>query len=224
MKYPDALAIGQWMVEKLRPACERIEIAGSVRRRKREVKDIEIVAVPDLHPPRPVFGQRKIFKTRLDEVLNCLFEEKHIGLEMNGDKYKKLNVYRPGDWNPAIQIDLFLVTPPSQWGVTYAIRTGPAALENNFSKWIVTQRHKGGCLPDGYFVKHNVVWIESQISEEGVPRDPAKAVTVMTDSNYLPMPEEMDFLNFLGLGWLEPGNRFVKRFVQRALSTQGDSA
>ncbi len=213
MKLTHANAIACWLVDQLRPACGRIEIAGSVRRKKPEVKDIEIVAMPDLTPPRVEFGQKKIFRTQLDAVLNQLFEDKHIGFEMSGDKFKKLNLYRPGDWNPLIQVDLFLCTPPSQWGVLYTIRTGPAALENNFSKWVVTQKHKGGGLPDGHFVKHNVVWIESQIGEEDVPRDPVKAAKVMNDQNHVPMPEEIDFLNFLGLGWIDPDKRLVKRFV-----------
>ncbi len=220
MKYPDALDITNWMVKALQPTCVRCEPAGSMRRRRVEVHDIEIVAIPDLTPPRVQFGQRKIFKTRLDEVLNQLFEEKFIGLELNGDKQKKLNVYRPGDWNPVIQIDLFLCTPPSQWGVLFAIRTGPAKPENNFSRWIVTQRWKGGCLPDGYFVKHNVVWVESEIHEEDVPDNPVKAVKVMTATNHIPMPEEMDFLNFLELGWIEPGNRMVRHWVRGTLSTE----
>ena len=60
MKHADALTIALGLVERLRPACTRIEIAGSVRRGYAEVKDIEIVAIPDLAPlpaPRPEFGK-----------------------------------------------------------------------------------------------------------------------------------------------------------------------
>jgi DNA polymerase/3'-5' exonuclease PolX len=46
MKYQEALKIAQETVELLRPHCERIEIAGSIRREKPEPNDIEIVAIP----------------------------------------------------------------------------------------------------------------------------------------------------------------------------------
>ena len=47
-KYPhaEAQAIAQEVVEQLRPHCERIVVAGSIRRKKSEVGDIEIVAIP----------------------------------------------------------------------------------------------------------------------------------------------------------------------------------
>lgn len=42
----EALKIAEAVLKELGPHCERIAIAGSVRRRKPEVKDIEIVAIP----------------------------------------------------------------------------------------------------------------------------------------------------------------------------------
>lgn len=46
MKYEDAILIAERVKAELEPHCERIEIAGSIRRKKPEVKDIEIVAIP----------------------------------------------------------------------------------------------------------------------------------------------------------------------------------
>lgn len=48
-----AKQIAEALIEELRPYCERISIAGSIRRGKQEVKDIEIVAVPK--PNRTVY-------------------------------------------------------------------------------------------------------------------------------------------------------------------------
>ena len=53
--YSQVLPIAESLVEKLRPACERIEIAGSLRREKAMVGDIEIVAVPRLE--RDLLGE-----------------------------------------------------------------------------------------------------------------------------------------------------------------------
>ena len=46
MKYEEAIEIAEKVKTLLLPHCERVEIAGSVRRKKTDVKDIEIVAIP----------------------------------------------------------------------------------------------------------------------------------------------------------------------------------
>lgn len=46
MKHTEAYQIATRIKAELQPHCERIEIAGSIRRNKPEVKDIEIVAIP----------------------------------------------------------------------------------------------------------------------------------------------------------------------------------
>src|SRR3990172_2051956 len=46
MKNEEAAEIGYGLLEWLAPYCQRAEIAGSVRRGKAEVKDLEIVAIP----------------------------------------------------------------------------------------------------------------------------------------------------------------------------------
>lgn len=43
MKLEKARKLAERIVEKLRPACERIEIAGSIRRQRPEVNDIDLV-------------------------------------------------------------------------------------------------------------------------------------------------------------------------------------
>src|SRR3989344_1789872 len=54
--YAEAYAIATAIVEQLRPHCIRIEIAGSLRRKKSEVKDIDIVAIPKPYYPGGLFG------------------------------------------------------------------------------------------------------------------------------------------------------------------------
>lgn len=46
MKLDKALEIAERIKELLAPYSERIEIAGSIRRKKPEVKDVELVAIP----------------------------------------------------------------------------------------------------------------------------------------------------------------------------------
>jgi hypothetical protein len=206
MKHEKALQVAKEFVEKIRLGCWRIEIAGSVRRMKPEVKDIEIVAIPDLSSlPRPKlqFGMPvpRYFEHALDKLLAELWKAGEIDLKMNGERMKKIWLREARIW-----IDLFLVRAPAQWGVQTVIRTGP----KEFGQWCVTPRKEGGALPDGYFVKHGVVWGERFIEKSLVPDDPNKAASCLIDWNHLEMPEEIDFLNFLDLGWIEPSNRIAR--------------
>lgn len=185
MKHDVALKTAEVLVEYLRPACIRIEIAGSVRRGKPEVKDIEILAIPDLSitPPKPKleFGKPLpvIHKTMLNKLLHDLIERDEIRFEKSGKRYKKFTLKENN-----ISVDLFLVLPPAEWGVQFVIRTGPA----DFSHWIVTQRRYGGALPNDSRVRDGAVWVDG-------------------GGGSVPMEEEMDFLVFLGLGWIEPSQR-----------------
>ena len=206
MKHDIALKTAEALVDHLRPACARIEIAGSIRRLKPEVKDIEIVCVPDLTPVKRAvleFGKPvpPSYKTALDKLVDEMRIAGDIRLEANGDRYKKMYLNYAG-----IKCDLFIVIPPAEWGALMLIRTG----SSDFSHWCVTNRKYGGALPEGYFVKHGVVWLESEISKQDVPDDQNKALKLLTDANHLSMPEEIDFLKFLDLGWLEPKERVAK--------------
>lgn len=201
-----AYAVAEAFVEHLKPACKRIEIRGSTARLVPNVGDIEILAVPDLSPVPRVkleFGKPipRSYNTMLDMLVDGMRKDGTILVHADGDRYKKLWLNYAG-----IQVDLFINISPSEYGVQSVIRTGPA----DFSHWIVSNKKIGGALPNGYFVKHQVVWIESQIKRQDVPREADDAIALLTDTNHLSMPEELDFLNFCGLGWIEPKDRVAK--------------
>lgn len=203
MKYKDALRVAEWLADELSPGCERIEIAGSIRRRKPDVKDVEIVAIPSKKVPRPEFGE-PVDNSILARQLRSLEEDLMLKRIKGGEKYLQFEIRRlvefciPEPLNPFC-LDLFLVTPPSQWGVEYLIRTGPG----DFSRWIVTQKSKGGALPDGYFVKHNVVWTFGT----QVPNKAEDATEIMCELNSVVMPEERHYFELCGLPWTEPAKR-----------------
>lgn len=132
------------LLEQLAPHCDRIEIAGSIRRRKPIVGDIELCAVPRYLPnllgPSDTPAFAPVF-TRLerDGLLTRI---------KNGPKYKQFHI-------PALgcNLDLFL-TDAACWPVIFAIRTGPA----DFSKRLVTQRQFNGLLPNDHRVDQGRVW------------------------------------------------------------------
>jgi len=205
--HKDALYVAEWLVDELRPGCERIEIAGSIRRGKEDVKDIEIVAIPILKPPRPEFG-KPVDKTPLDRILRQLEEMGGmLKTVKGGNKFKQFEIRRLAEFGIAeplnpFKLDLFLVTPPSQWGVEFMIRTGPS----DFSQWMVTQKSKGGALPDGYFVRHNVVWADGT----EVPNKAVDAVSMMNSDNARFMVEEGDWFNFCEMNWIDPNKRMAR--------------
>ena len=172
MKLEKARLITEDVLNRLQPHCERIEIAGSVRREKEDVHDIELCAIPKNPAVKDIFGLPT-------ETINLLemYPFSSLGrLIKGGSRYKQFALIE------GINLDLFIVLPPADWGVIYTIRTGPA----EFSHWCVTQRKRGGGLPS-----------DSKVTSGFVLRN----------NVYLPMPEEIDFLNFLGLGWVEPQDR-----------------
>ena len=186
MEYDTLLPIAERMLDLLRPGCKRLEIAGGLRRQKPDPHDIEIVAIPDMRPPRPIFGCPQ-YATILDALLASLErgdeDDIRIHFSLNGPKFKQFAISMDGGQNWLVKLDLFLCTPPSDWGVLYLIRTGPA----EFSQWIVTQKWQGGGLTNGYRVENNRV--------------------ISHDGNYIPCPEEIDFLKFCKLDWITPSIR-----------------
>lgn len=108
MKYNKALEIAEKVKKQLEPYCERIEIAGSIRRKKLEVGDIEMVAIPK---PYGVGLLRS-------------------GIVLVVEKWKKVRGSFPCKYTQrilpeGIKLDLFFATKEN-WGQILAIRTGSA--------------------------------------------------------------------------------------------------
>ena len=145
------------LVELLAPACKRIEIAGSVRRQKAKPNDIEIVAVPKLTDQG-----RNLCDLACEDLLRTGQLEKRPdsrGRHCFGTGIKRAIFYQGKDYAP---VDLFQVVGPAQWGVIYAIRTGPG----DFNRLLVTSRRWGGGCPLDRKVAGGRVWF---IDPEGGP-------------------------------------------------------
>lgn len=117
MLYQDALKIAIEVRDALAPHCERIEIAGSIRREKPEVKDIEIVAIPKPY-------EIGLFESGCAQVVNQ-WEKVKGEMEYWGRPGQKPCRYTQRIHPSGIKIDIFFCTG-SNWGSILAIRTGPA--------------------------------------------------------------------------------------------------
>ena len=149
MKMPEreqALPIANEIVEIIAPHSKQVMICGSIRREKPFVKDIEIVYEPIVYKNQgDLFGDEKgVDRSMVLDRLNELVDagELEQARDENGSarwglKYQKA-VYK------RFRIDLFAVTPPAQWGVIVAIRTGPA----DYSRWLVCPNRWGGAMPN----------------------------------------------------------------------------
>jgi DNA polymerase/3'-5' exonuclease PolX len=183
----------------LQDACERIEIAGSIRRMLAMVGDIEIVCRPKL-----LMGHRSNFISAIDELLDeiipidgTLFagDVRDKGLRWNnerptnGTRYKRLIWVGQEGPLERIPVDLFCVLPPASWGALMAIRTGPA----DFSKGLVTKRRQGGAMPDELLQRDGALW-----GPEG----------------RVETPEEEDYFRLLGIPCWAPEGRTAERLEE----------
>ena len=111
MEYHNALRIAVDVVELLKPFCERIAIAGSVRRKRPICRDIEIVTVPKPY-------EIGLFEDGIASIVNR-WEKVKGNLQFGKCKYTQ-RVLPSG-----IKLDLFFVEE-GNFGIQYAIRTGSA--------------------------------------------------------------------------------------------------
>lgn len=196
LKLAEAQRIAEAVVAELRPGCERIEVAGSVRRRKPEVGDLEVVCVPRVEAAG-LFGAEE--RSLLLPILDRLCEERRLVFLQGGEKARKYAFVK----QDGLCLDLFIVRPET-WGVQLAIRTGPAA----FSQALVTRRCHGGLLPDDCKVHDGRVW--RRVPPDGPP-DGASREWIQVDGEsfaHVPTPEERDVLELCG-GWREPWDRIT---------------
>lgn len=182
LKYIEAAAIAITMRDAIQGLCNRVEIAGSLRRHRPEIGDIELVIEPKPLPPDvELFNRLAPESPERDAAISlapALFELQRLGARLvsGGSRLKKL--YMP---DYGIQVELYIVLPPAQWGVLFTIRTGSA----NFSHWAVTPRKYGGGLPSYLSVSNGAVH--------------------NSKGEIIPTPDEADFLRILELEYL-PAN------------------
>lgn len=199
--YKGAWTVAVGLLEALEPACERIEIAGSLRRGKAEVHDIELVAIARTEERADgLFGSQTVdlLEERLEAVMtNGYLSPRRVEMHRAdgtieyqtklGPAFKAL-VAPSG-----VPVDLFIVRPPATWGCIFALRTGPGAWNTE----LVTR-----CKDIG-----------RRVSGGQVERWDGHGWSAV------PTPEEADFFAALGQPWVQPRDRAPDRVrIQRALA------
>lgn len=126
---------------------ERIEEAGSLRRGKADVGDLELVAIAK--PTVDLLGGETYSAVPIRTRLETAGWEVIKGRE--GDKYIKFMLPMQGSLR--MPVDLFLTTP-EQWGIIHIIRTG----SSDFSHRLVTSKLAGGWMPFGMQCADGWLW------------------------------------------------------------------
>lgn len=145
MPWAQARSVAGALVHYLAPACTRIEIAGSLRRMRPMVGDIELVAIPKMDID--LFGN-PLETSHIDSIL----DGKPVEFHKRGRKYWQFSF--DGTSGNRYVVDLFLQPDPRTWPVNFLLRTGSA----EFSHRMVTAKSQGGYKPDGYEVRKARVW------------------------------------------------------------------
>lgn len=188
-----ARTVAEAIVRELAPACERLEIAGSIRRGVAEVKDIELVAIPG-GLARDLFGAVDLEAPHdLERALERLIDARRLrarmtaaGLLRLGPRFKALEAVRS-----EIPVDLFIVLPPAQWGALFAIRTGPA----EYSQRLVTACRERGLVCDGGRLR--------RATSGRIPASDRWGAELVD----VPTPEERDFIEACGVPFVPPEQR-----------------
>jgi DNA polymerase/3'-5' exonuclease PolX len=138
-------------------------VAGSLRRHKEFVGDIEIVIIPKITEIRNMFGEVTA-SGALD--LDAVIKKWNKPMIRSGMMSKQIDFGN-------ICLDLFIVTR-AKWGVVFTIRTGCA----EFSHWLVTKRSMGGAMPSNMQTKDGILHIDGEPVETFEEADLFKAIDV----------------------------------------------
>lgn len=126
----------------LRPHCTQIDIAGSIRRQKPEVSDIEIVCIPALEPVGLFADQWQ----RKHEFVEAVAQLPRIKGNASDGRYTQRR-----DPHSGMAVDIFMAAPDN-YGLILILRTGSA--DFNQQKLLVALKNHRYTMRDGQIWNH----------------------------------------------------------------------
>jgi DNA polymerase/3'-5' exonuclease PolX len=204
MQHPTALKIALNIYDALEPECEVIHIAGSTRRNKPDVKDIEIICIPKTHTVGTnLFGENgKTVRTP-----NYLFQVDLLGTPLKGDsatgRYIQIQ-HTPFNELPNHYINIDLFTPePHDYYRQYAIRTGSA----DYAQKVIA----GGWRKLGWCGTHEGLRLTKDCINTAPPGQSPKWKCCNKHPQLPPVwRSEEEFFDWLQVPWIEPHLREIK--------------
>lgn len=179
--------LAQRLTEVLGPKCTKIMIAGSIRRRRETVGDIEVVCMSEPVVQGNLWGEGESSGlTRLDELfqnpMTLGLEGWRIGAK-NGPKAKQLNQVKYD-----ITADVFVVHDERAWGSNVVVRTGPWFFARSLMKHA---RRTGRRFSDGFLLHDHAQKCGAGKSCEDI----------------IPLEDEQVVFKVLELPWIDPERR-----------------
>ena len=150
-----AQVVADRLISTLDQYCQKITVAGSLRRGSEHVKDVEIVALPKYY--LDLFGgysdQDQLIPAIKEEIGAGSLRLKRLQSASRGEQanaIKNSARYLPLlDARSGVPVDLFIIRPPSDYYWQLMIRTGPW----QYSKWLVNQPKRFGWVS-----KDGAIW------------------------------------------------------------------
>jgi len=194
-----AIALGDKLVDVLTSSCERIIIAGSVRREKEFVHDIEIVALPKEVTVRDLFGAHvDVGLTSLDTALNQNID--NLGWRIMGGGKKLKHLIHP---NSGLKCDLTIVKDRRAWGSQVVVRTGPYT----FSRHVMIRARDAGMFFSDGFLLHDHMPMQLKKPNKGKCKEGPTCPLIV------PLNNESDVFEVLKIPYLNPQEREEKHGV-----------
>ena len=136
--------IAQSLVGALVPSCQRVPVvAGSIRRRRPDVGDIELLCVPMYMEHRNMLGDVTATTDLLDVELRFLMEQGELAKRPSGYGHmNKFLVHKSGIW-----VDVFTATEKN-WGRDLLVRTGSADFNKRVMREFIRLGKRGHAYGD----------------------------------------------------------------------------
>jgi DNA polymerase/3'-5' exonuclease PolX len=190
-KYPraEALAVARQLVQCLQPCCSRLIVAGSLRRRKAQVGDVEILYIPTVvsgPDMADLFGP-PLSHNAADVALAALQEKGVLGRRLNAvgsamwGERNKLAVHLES----GIPVDLFAASPQNWWNLVVC-RTGGMQSNIAICQAAIARGWKWEPYSEGFRRPH-----------------PERNGSPLVN----PVMSEREVFDFVGLGYREPWER-----------------
>lgn len=211
--YPFAKAqkAAEYILQLLRPHCEKIHIAGSVRRMRPDVKDIEIVCIP-----KKEIKQSGLFPDFTEKITDRNFTEGLASITeiiiLGSVEGRYMKIRTNSQLCPGIHLDLFM-PQPSDYYRMYAIRTGSAEYAHHViaAAW----KRKGWVgVKDIGLRKIN----ECNCKEDNAGKKTYSFKQEIINAELVPVwRSEAEFFAWLGINYIDPEYREYNKPVNEFL-------
>ena len=197
-----AIQMAEVFIEAIQPTCEDITLAGSIRREKSMVGDIELVIIPNYRPEEvreDLFTWKTVQHCLLEECLNKMHDAGRIEPRYKSDgslvSYLRDDVQKRyvAMWfhcaGARIPIDAFIIRQDRMdwYGWHFLVRTGPG----DANRTLVTSTEHGGLKPSNVLVQEGVVY------KDGKPH---------------PLRTEREVFDLWNLNYIPPRQRSIEAY------------